>query len=116
MNPTEPWEEAEEPTISANGSITLSNVDNSAAQNPPSIAEIDFAELLEDSAISLGIYSEDNKLTHAITLWAVEYDADGNLTMKSIALQRRITKSPQSSERRHRSIRRINDQTFYPNL
>ena len=47
--------------------------------NPESIYNIDFAWVLEVSAISLAIM-DDDKLTHAITLWGVEYDEAGNLT------------------------------------
>ena len=49
-------------------------------EGPPSICEVDFVEILEDSAISLGIFSDEGNLGHAITLWGVEYDEDGNLT------------------------------------
>lgn len=51
-----------------------------AINNPASIYNIDFAGVLEDSAISLAILDDDDTLGHAITLWGVEYDADGKLT------------------------------------
>ena len=55
-------------------SITLNSVDDSS-----SIYDIDFAGVLESSAISLAILDDDT-LGHAITLWGVEYDEDGKLT------------------------------------
>lgn len=45
-----------------------------------SIYDIDFASILEDSVISLAINSDDGSIAHAITLWGVEYDENGNLT------------------------------------
>lgn len=50
-----------------------------AINNPASIYNIDFAGVLENSAISLAIL-DDKKLGHAITLWGVEYDENGKLT------------------------------------
>ena len=58
----------------SNNAITLD-----AINNPASIYNIDFAGVLEDSAISLAILDDDT-LGHAITLWGVEYDEDGKLT------------------------------------
>ncbi len=58
----------------SNTTITLD-----AINNPASIYNIDFAGVLEDSAISLAIFDDDT-LGHAITLWGVEYDEDGKLT------------------------------------
>ena len=51
-----------------------------AINNPASIYNIDFAGVLEVSAISLAILDDDDTLGHAITLWGVEYDEAGNLT------------------------------------
>ena len=52
-----------------------------------SISDVDFVEILRESAISLGVLSEtadseldDEVIAHALTLWGVEYDGDGNLT------------------------------------
>lgn len=58
----------------SNNAITLD-----AINNPASIYNIDFAGVLENSAISLAILDDDT-LGHAITLWGVEYDKDGKLT------------------------------------
>ena len=58
----------------SNNAITLD-----AINSPASIYDIDFAGVLEDSAISLAILDDDT-LGHAITLWGVEYDEDGKLT------------------------------------
>ena len=48
-----------------------------------SIVDVDFKEILNDSAISLGIISDDTEdeegMAHAITLWGVEY-TDGELS------------------------------------
>lgn len=58
----------------SNNTITLD-----AINDPASIYNIDFAGVLESSAISLAILDDDT-LGHAITLWGVEYDEDGKLT------------------------------------
>jgi MYXO-CTERM domain-containing protein len=58
----------------SNNTITLD-----AINDPASIYNIDFAGVLERSAISLAILDDDT-LGHAITLWGVEYGENGNLT------------------------------------
>lgn len=75
--PDESEPEADESAPPA-GSLTLPAAEESEV--PVSICNINFAELLEGSPISLGIYSDDGKLAHSVTLWAVEYDNNGNLT------------------------------------
>lgn len=75
---------AEEPDTeegaSVQGSYTLGTAEVPGDDGPESIFDIDFEEIFENSAISLGIISEDENIAHAITLWGVEYDENGNLT------------------------------------
>lgn len=69
----------------ADGMLTLGTPEISkGGEGPGSIADVDFEEILKDSAISLTILSDptddEDGLAHAITLWGVEYQ-DGELTM-----------------------------------
>ena len=75
--PDESEPEADE-SVPPAGSLTLPAAEE--VEDPVSICDINFAELLEGSPISLGIYSDSANLAHSVTLWAVEYDNDGNLT------------------------------------
>ena len=68
------------PDAEANVSITLAPLASEEVLGTASICDVDFVDLFEYSVISLGISSEEGNLGHAITLWGVEYDADGNLT------------------------------------
>ena len=70
----------DEATSTNHSTLTLGEVEITEDEGIGSICDVDFVEIFEDSAIGLGIYSEDGELAHAITLWGVEYDADGNLT------------------------------------
>ena len=44
-----------------------------------SISDVDFVEIFEDSAVGLAICDDAGELAHAITLWGVTLDEDGNL-------------------------------------
>ena len=68
-------ETSDAPDTETDGTIALSEF-----ESKPSICGVDFVETLESSAISLAIFSDEGNLAHAITLWGVEYDKDGNLT------------------------------------
>lgn len=52
-------------------------------EGPGKIYEVDFVEILDGSPIALSVHSENDDpelcLAHALTLWGVEYDEDGNL-------------------------------------
>ena len=60
--------------------MTLGDVEIAEDEGPESIYDIDFVTILESSAISLSIHSDDpvdaegNRLAHSITLWGVEYE------------------------------------------
>ena len=68
-------ETSDAPDTETDGTIALSEF-----ESKPSICGVDFVETLESSAISLAIFSDEGNLGHAITLWGVEYDENGNLT------------------------------------
>ena len=73
-----------EDSTTTHHTLTLGAIEMGEDEGPDSIYDIKFVKILEDSPISLAILSEgsDNEdgLCHAITLWGVEFDAEGNLT------------------------------------
>jgi hypothetical protein len=73
-----------EDSTTTHHTMTLGDIEMGEDEGPDSIYDIKFVKILEDSPISLAILSEgsddEEGLCHAITLWGVEFDAEGNLT------------------------------------
>ncbi len=65
--------------------LTMGDINVDADGDTESIYDIPFATILDESPIALAIYSEkpfeemDEPLAHALTLWGVEFDEEGNL-------------------------------------
>lgn len=65
--------------------LTMGDINVGADGDIETIYDIPFVELLEESPIALAIYSvepyedAEDPLAHALTLWGVEFDEDGNL-------------------------------------
>ena len=62
---------------------TLGDVTIGEDEGPYMIYEVDFVEILAGAPIALSVHSENDDpelcLAHALTLWGVEYDENGNL-------------------------------------
>jgi hypothetical protein len=73
----------EEESEATHHTQTLGDSETGEDEGPDSISDIDFVQILKDSPMSLGLFSESDDeeggLAHAVTLWGVEFDEEGNL-------------------------------------
>lgn len=75
--------EAPETSGTTHHTQTLSDITMEEYEGPDKISEVNFVKILEGSPIALSVHSENDDpelcLAHALTLWGVEYNENGNL-------------------------------------